>query len=177
MNKGPEDLLLLGKILRPHGLGGLLRMGSYAESEDSFLSAGRIFLKDRFGDWRQDEVLSLHPHKGGFLLKLKGVGSAEQAEELRGASVYVEKSVLKRKDEEEFFWEEIIGLEVYLNTGRYIGEVEHILATAGNDIYIVRKGDSEILVPAVHGVVEEIDLPGRRMIISDMEGLLELNEA
>ncbi|PKN26737.1 MAG: 16S rRNA processing protein RimM [Deltaproteobacteria bacterium HGW-Deltaproteobacteria-21] len=177
MKEEAENLLLLGKVLRPHGLGGLLRIDSYAESGDSFLASRTVFFQDRSGEWWEEKVVSVHPHKGAFLMKLKGLSSIEEAERMRGASIYVEKSGLDQKDQDEFFWHEIIGLEVYLKTGSYIGEIENILSTGSNDIYVVRNGDSEILVPAVHGVVEDIDLPSGKMIISDVEGLLDLNEA
>lgn len=170
-----EELLLMGKVLRPHGLGGLLRIASYAESADVFLSRTVLFQASK-GAPRKEEVVSVQPHKEAFLMKLKGFDTIEKAEELRGASIYLERRSLGR-GEEEFFWHEIIGLGVYLRTGRYVGRVRNILPTAGNDIYVVGDGDAEVLVPAVQGVVEEIDLPGRKMIISDMEGLLELNEA
>ncbi|HLD29357.1 MAG TPA: hypothetical protein VJC03_03365, partial [bacterium] len=62
-------------MLRPHGLGGLLRIDSYAESGDSFLSSRTIFLRNLSGEWREDEVLSVHPHKGAFLMKLKGLST------------------------------------------------------------------------------------------------------
>ncbi|RJR43523.1 MAG: 16S rRNA processing protein RimM [Desulfobacteraceae bacterium] len=177
MKEEPENLLLLGKVLRPHGLGGLLRIDSYAESCDSFPAGSKVFLRNAGGEWREERVLSLHPHKGAFLMKLKGLSTVEEAEGMRGASIYVKKSGVGQKDQDEYFWHEIIGLEVYLKTGSYVGEIENILATRSNDIYVVRHEDSEILVPAVQGIVEEIDLPGRKMIISDMEGLLDLNEA
>ena len=177
MKEKSENLLLLGKVLRPHGLAGLLRINSYAESGNSFLASRTIFLRNRSDEWLEHEVLSVHPHKGAFLMKLKGLSTIEEAERLRGASIYVEKRGLEEKDQDEFFWHEIIGLEVYLKTGSYIGEVENILSTGSNDIYVIRHGDSEIFVPALHGVVEDIDLPSGKMIISDVEGLLDLNEA
>jgi len=171
-----EDLLLIGKVVRPHGLGGLLRIASYAESGDTFVSHRVLFRHAKGGGLREEKVVTVQPHKEAFLMKLKGFDSIEKAEELRGASIYVEKRALERGDE-EFFWHEVIGLGVYVRTGRYVGEVRKILATAANDIYVVGEGDTEVLIPAVQGVVEEIDLPARKMIISDVEGLLDLNEA
>ena len=70
----------------------------------------------------------------------------------------------------------MIGLQVYLKTGKYVGDITQILTTGSNDVYVVGKGKKEVLIPAVHEVVEDIDLDGRRIIISEMEGLLNLNE-
>jgi 16S rRNA processing protein RimM len=122
-------------------------------------------------------VHSVHPHKGAFLMKLSGIDTVEGAEAYRGASVLVRKDAFVHEREDEYFWHEIIGLRVYLDTGEYVGEVSHILPTGGSDLYVVRRGPSEVLIPAVHEVVLEIDLRNRRMTISDTRGLLELNEA
>jgi 16S rRNA processing protein RimM len=172
-----ENLLLMGKVIRPHGLGGHLRVSSYARSEESFLGAGKVFFRTRDGDLAGRAVHSVHPHKGVFLMKVDGIDTLEEAESFRGADVLVRKDAIDREREGEYFWHEIIGIRVYLNTGVYVGEVSHILPTAGYDLYVVRREESEVLIPAVHEVVKEIDLAHRRMIVSDAMGLLELNEA
>ena len=86
------------------------------------------------------------------------------------------RDALRREQEDEFFWYELIGLSVYLRSGEYIGTIEEVLPTGSHDIYMAREGKKEILIPAVHEVVEEIDIDNRKMIISEVKGLLDLNE-
>lgn len=177
MGKGsPENLLLVGKVIRPHGLEGRLRIISYARSAESFPQPGMVFLKLNSGGTREHTALSVSPHKNILLMTLEGVDSLERAEEYRGAEIFVKKSASDPGEEEEFFWHELIGLRVFLNTGQYVGTLRHILATGGNDIYVVQEGEKEVLIPAIHEVVEKVDLNTGKMIISDMEGLLDLNE-
>lgn len=166
----------MGKVLRPHGLEGKLRILSYAESEKSFLRPGTVILKTEGGEPCEYEVSSVKPHKNVLLLKLKGLTSPEEAERYRGAGIYLKKSLVVREREDEFFWHEIIGLRVHLSTGKYIGTVREIFQTGSNDIYVVRGGEKEILIPAIHDVVRGIDLVGKKMIIFPMEGLLDINE-
>ena len=175
-NVPPENLLLIGEVIRPHGLEGVLRIWSYAQSEKSFLDLGTIFLKSASGEISEYTVLSINPHKNIFLMKLRGLNSIEEAEKYRGAEILIKRDSLKDKAEDEYFWHELIGLRVHLNTGKYLGIVEHILPTGSNEIYVVREGDKEVLIPAIHDVVEEIDLKNRRIIVSEIEGLLDLNE-
>jgi len=178
LKKGsPENLLLAGEIVRPHGLDGRLKIRSYAQSEKSFLQSGVIFLKPRSGGTRAFTVSSVKPHKNNVLLTLKGLDSLEEAEEYRGAAVFIRRDSLVQEETDEYFWFDLIGLEVYLDTGKYIGTIHHILPTGSNDVYVVREGETEVLVPAIHEVVKEIDLDARKMIITEMEGLLDLNEA
>ena len=172
----PENLLLIGKVVRPHGLAGVLRIKSYARSEESLLNARTIFLKPSSGETRACVVLSVKPHKNIHLIKLKGLHSLEEAEKYRGAEVLIRRDSLTRENEEDYFWHELIGLRVYLKGGRYVGTIKHILSTGGNDIYVVQEGEKEFLIPAIHEVVEQIDLANKRMIITEMEGLLDLNE-
>jgi 16S rRNA processing protein RimM len=76
----------------------------------------------------------------------------------------------------EYYWYEIIGLPVFLDTGKRIGIIRRIVPGAGHDIYVVQEGVKEILIPAVHEVIREVDLKKGKVIITEMEGLLDLNE-
>lgn len=172
----PEDLVLVGSILRPHGLKGLLRIQSYARSGKSFLTAGTVFVKTQQGETSEHAVLSISPHQGIFLLKLKGVESSEEAETYRGAAIFIKKDSLSRESDEEYFWHEIIGLQVYLKSGEYVGTIREVFSTGANDVFVLREGGAEVLIPAIHDVVQEVDLERKRMIIEAMEGMLELNE-
>lgn len=166
----------MGKVVRPHGIEGVLRIKSYAQSEESFLNAGTVILRPSSGETRAYAVLSVRPHKNVFLMKLEGLTTLEEAEEYRGAAIFIRKDILLRPEEEEYFWHELLGLEVYLSGGQYVGTIKHILPTGSNDIYVVEEGKREVLIPAIHDVVQEIDLINNRMIIAEVEGLLDLNE-
>lgn len=176
MNRAiPENLLLIGKVVRPHGIRGLLKIESYADSETTFLRAGKIYLYNK-GELKEWELVCIKPHKGHFLMELKGIQTRNEAEEYRGAEIYIDKNVLI-KEEDEFFWYELIGLRVYLVTGRYLGKISQILPTGSNDVYVVKRKDKEYLIPAIEDVIKEIDLENNSMIIDPLEGLLELSES
>ena len=174
--QSPEHLLPVGKVVRPHGLDGLLRVLSYAQTRDSFLYSDTVFLQsDKLGTI-EHRILSVKPHKNVFLMRLEGVDSLEVAETYRGAEVLVEKDCLKREGDDEYFWFELVGIGVYLDSGLYIGKLEEIIATGSNDIYVVRKGKHELLIPATHDVIRDIDLKNKKMTITEVEGLFDLNE-
>ena len=172
----PENLLLMGRVIRPHGLEGLLRIKSYAQSEESFLNAGVVFLQMHSAEPWEYVVTSVRPHKKAYLLKLEGVDSFKEAEALRDAKILIRRQASTREREDEYFWHELIGLEVYVSGGAYVGKITYILPTGSNDIYVVQEGEKEVLIPAIYDVIQEINLKKKRMIISDVEGLLDLNE-
>jgi len=167
----------MGKVIKPHGLTGLLRISSYGESEESFLRAGTVFFKSDQETVSGYEIISIAPYKNVFFMRLKGISSLEDAERYRGAEIFIRKDALKRKNEDEYFWFELIGLDVFLNSGRFVGILKEIINTGSNDIYIVKKDNKEFLIPALHGTVLKIDLKNKRLIIADnIDGLFDTNE-
>jgi len=166
----------MGRVSRPHGLDGTLSIRSYAESESSFVRAGRVVLVTDAGERGEYPVAAARPHKRGVLLDLDGLGSVEEAERYRGAGVHVRREDLESDEDDGYYWFELVGLEVYLDDGRHIGTLARILPTGGNDVYVVESGKQEILIPAIRDVIEEIDLDRKRITVSEMEGLLDLNE-
>ena len=83
---------------------------------------------------------------------------------------------MRRRGDEEYFWYELLGLPVYLDTGERVGLIRNVLAAASHDIFVVQQGEREMLIPAVHDVIKEVDLENKRVVITEMEGLLDLNE-
>ncbi len=166
----------MGKVLKAHGLKGLLKVYSYAQSEETFRNAPAIFLyKEEWENAREFMVHSATPWKNGVLLALEGVFSLDIAEPLKGADVLMDKNAIVRA-KDEYFWHELIGLRVFLNSGDYLGSVSGIISEKGNDIYVVKDGRRELPVPATHEVVRHIDLESGTMTICPLEGMLDLNE-
>ena len=151
-------------------------MESYAESWESFLRLGSVFLSDSGHHLREYRIISARPHKRSVLLGLEGIESIEKAEAVKGSPVLVRKKSLKKAGDDEFFWFELLGLGVYLDTGEYLGKLSQIIPAKGNDVYVVKGETKEILIPATYEVISKIDLESKKMIISAIEGLLDLNE-
>ncbi len=165
----------MGKVIRPHGLRGLLRIISYSGSAASFSDVETAWFRLVSGKIHQLNVASIRPHKNAFLMDVDGIGSAHDAEAYRGAEILVSEDSLIR-EEGTYFWFELLGLDVYVDTGVFLGRVSQIIATGANDIYVVRKGEKEVYIPASTEVIADIDLDHKRITISPMEGLLDLNE-
>ncbi|MFZ0448095.1 MAG: ribosome maturation factor RimM [Desulfatiglandaceae bacterium] len=177
MNQGPDDsLLAVGKVLRPHGLRGLLRIQVYADSGSIFDKAGKVFLKLESAECLEFTFNSLQPVKSNFILKLEELASLNEAEKYRGAEILVRKDALPPREDDEYFWFELVGLDVFSENGEYLGPIIDIISTGGHDTYVVKGGKGEILIPGTHETVKDIDLERRKMTISPIEGLLDINE-
>lgn len=166
-----RTLLAIGRVVKPWGLKGAVRIASYAESVDCFLRIPELLLEGEQGP----VVLCVEEareHKKGILLKFKGFDRIEDVEALMGRTLYLEKAELPRLEEGEYYWYELIGMEVCTESGIPVGRIEKILETGSHDVYVVRQGERETLIPAVRDVIRKVDVDGKRMIIHAVEGLL-----
>lgn len=130
-----------------------------------------LYLKSPDGRVQSRSVDWAKPHGKGVLMAIAGVADRETAETLIGSRLLVDRSLLPDLEEGTYYWFELIGLSVYTPQGRYLGKLETIMPTGSNDVYVVRDGEAEILVPALASVVQVIDTDQRRMEVDLPEGL------
>jgi 16S rRNA processing protein RimM len=163
----------VAKIVGAHALRGLLRVRPHQPPAPS-LAPGRTVLVDRAGTRRALRVRSANPHgRGLLLLSLEGVDDRSAAEALAGATILVEASALPPAGEGEFYYHEVVGFDVVTVGGERLGTVASTFSTGPNDVWIVREGEREHLIPVIADVVRAIDRPGRRIVIDPLPGLLE----
>ena len=178
--KNNNDLIKIGSIVGPHGVRGVVRVYSYAESVDCFKPQSDLIIIDADGNSRLYNVVYAQPHKNILRLTLKDVTTRSQAEMLTGCEVFIPKAALPVLADDTYYWVDLIGMVVYTQEAVYLGRVEEIIATSANDVYVVRgaegKGDgvSEVLIPAIASVVLEIDVAKRCMCVALPDGLMEL---
>lgn len=168
---GEINSLCLGRIVGVHGIRGGLNLLSYAESDEVFTAGRRVRLRDAQGTEEGFTVREVRPRKGGLLLHLDEVDDRTAAERLVGRDLLMDRSELPPLPEGTYYWEELIGLSVFEADGRLLGRLEAILPTGSNDVYVVRDGRSEILVPALARVIRDVDLAAGRMVVVLPEGL------
>ncbi|MBW2039854.1 MAG: 16S rRNA processing protein RimM, partial [Deltaproteobacteria bacterium] len=132
-----------------------------------------IYLQGEEETPRPYRPIKVRPQKKFILAKLDGVWTREEAESLKGDWVLVDSEKLPPLGEDEYYWYEILGMQVFTEKGGDVGEVKEIFPTKSNDVYVVRKGEKEFLIPAIKDVIVEIDKDTRKMVIHPLEGLLE----
>jgi 16S rRNA processing protein RimM len=170
-----ENLLSIGKIVGTHGLKGVVRVFSYAESVSRFASGLSLHLKDAGGGENVFKIKWAKPHSKVLLLSLEGITNRNEAEALIGSELFISKDLLEEPEEGSYFWFDIIGLSVFSVDDEYIGRVTSIIETGSNDVYVVtcpaEKETKEVLVPALAMVIKAIDLEKKTMTVDLPEGL------
>ncbi len=111
-----------------------------------------------------------HEH---WILKLSGIGNRNDVETLRGELLEAADNDVQRDDDESYFIHEIIGLKVVTMAGETLGNITEVIPTGANDVYVVKGEGREILVPAIGGVIEAIDVSAGVISITPLAGMLD----
>ena len=158
--------LEIGQIVNTFGINGYVKVKPFTDDIYRFDNLKNVYIKNK-----QYEIEGVKYHKEMVLIKFKGIDKIEQAEELRNE--YLE---IDRKDgnleEGAYYIVDLIGLEVYAETGEFLGKLEDIFNTGSNDIYVVKddKG-KQLLLPAIKEVIKSINLEEKKIIVHLMKGL------
>ncbi len=167
----PPEFLVVGRIVRPHGVRGGMKVAADSDLIYKLNSSVHIFLGD---EKVPAAVKSLNLHRKEFLLYIDGCINRETAENWRGAGIYIRYAELDLLPDGEFFHWQIVGLKVVTTAEEELGKIEDILVTGANDVYIVRHASGkEILLPAVDSVIQEVDLENGRIVVRLIPGLIE----
>jgi 16S rRNA processing protein RimM len=165
------DLLEIGKIVKPQGLKGRIKVLSYVESDELLKSLDEVFIRQGRDETVRFGLKSLQVKGRCFYLEMDGVESIEQAQALVGCMVLVPAAKLGALPEGEYYWQELIGLRVMTEEGNPVGTLKRIFPTGSNDVYVCSEGKKEILLPAIEDVVRKIDLKKGMIIVRLPEGL------
>ncbi len=169
----PGEPVAVGEIVAPHALGGILRFRPYQAPAPS-LVPGRTVLVDTAAGRREMLVTSAAPHgRGLILLGLDGVHDRTAAEALVRARILVPAEALPPPGDGEFYWHEVIGFDVETTAGVRLGAIADVFSTGLNDVWTVRDGGREYLIPVIADVVRTLDRDRRRAVIEPMPGLLD----
>lgn len=164
------DLLTIGRILRPHGIRGHVRILPLTPSSERFLDLRRVFVGTR--DRHETRDVTEVSISGRFVIMgLSGIDHRDAAEPLRDLEVMIPESERVELPEGHYFVYELVGIECYRSDGSLVGRVTDILQTAANDVFVVEGTDGVHLVPGVKAIVKEIDLQAKRMVVDWLHGM------
>lgn len=168
-----DGFLVIGKITQPYGLMGGLRIWPLTDDPRRFQRLTETVLEAPGGIRQTCTVTGVRAEKKGVVLFCREFEKVEQVKQFIGGTVQIPPSEVVQLPKDSYFQHDLWGLAVYLEDGRYLGEIEEIWPTGSNDVWVVRDGPHERLIPAIKAVVAEVDLGQKRVTLRFMEGLLE----
>lgn len=167
--------LKVGKIINTHGLKGEVKVLSSTDFENERFKKDTSLLITRGNQVIREVIVeSYRNHKNMILVKFEDINSIEEAEKLKNLQIKVELSDDNLLEENEFYFYEIIGCEVFDESSNLLGVISEILTPGANDVWVIKSNlGKEILIPYIEDVVKKIDVENKRIDIEVMEGLID----
>lgn len=159
-----------GQICNVHGLRGEVKILAWTDYPEKFEEFDHVLLKEK-NEYIKIGIRSIKYQKSNIIAKLSGIDSVDDAEKLKGKTVYVERDQLGELDE-GFYISDLIGIDVITDEGENLGKISDVLQTGANDVYVVKnENGSEILLPVIDECVLSVDIDECVCRVHLLEGL------
>ncbi len=179
----------MGRVGAPFGVQGWVRIQTYSSDPDTLLDHERWWIRrapasgvaSRPGtalaalahsEWREVDVLEAQGHGSGLIAQLDGMGDRDQAAQANGIEIGLLRDDLPPPEEDEFYWEDLIGLDAVDPAGTKFGVVSGLLEAGAHDVLVIdtpgRTASGkplQVLVPFVERHVGDVDLAKKRVVV------------
>ena len=171
-----DDLILVGRIARPHGIRGQVVVNPETDFVDERFTAGATFRTRSAGGEMELVIASARIQGRRPVVAFEGCRTVEDAERLGGLELRVPAETLAPLEPGTFYQHELVGCAVQTSDGTRVGDVIRVDGGTGGSVLAVSGTRGEVLIPLADEICVEIDVAARRIVVAPPEGLLELNE-
>lgn len=161
-----HDVLAVGRIKAANGLKGKMWVTPLG---DTFNPYDRFIIGENASPRK---LVSLEKRRNGYVLYLEGITDITQVEKLLGQNIYVSRKDLPATVKDEFYWDDLIGMQVIDINGRSLGEIVTIIPTGSNDVFVVDR-DKQLMIPWTSSVVKEISIESNTVVV-DTESIKDI---
>ncbi len=171
----PADAIEVGRILDAWGIKGWFKVLPYSASPEALFSSKRWFLQPSekgaktFSGTVLLSIKEAKDHSDSVVASAHDVPDRDTAEALRGARIFVARSSFPTPDKDEYYWIDLIGLDVINREGLALGTVSELMATGPQTVLVVayeHEGKpAERMIPFVAAYVDAVDLPNGRITV------------
>lgn len=168
------EYLNVGKLVNTHGLKGEVKVVRITDFEERFEPGKSLLLFKKNSNQPIELKIKTHrQHKAFDMLTFEGYTNINQVEPFKEGMLKVEKDDVLDLEENEYFYHDIIGCQVFTIDGEVIGQVKEILAPGANDVWVISAdGKKDVLIPYIEEVVTDINIEEKVIKINPLEGLL-----
>ncbi len=164
-------MIEIARILKAQGISGEVKVQVFSDNAEDFINRGYAYMKQG-GGMKKTAFAAVRQEPPFVYLKIEGVNTRNDAENLRGVLLYIDKSELAQPHEGEYFIFDLIGLEVKDVGGNKLGVLKDVLQHGAADVYVV-KGDKNFMFPALKRVIIKVDVKAGVMSV-DADALAEV---
>ncbi len=173
MTIAQADVVTIGKIERHFGVRGEFKVRSLSDVPGRLDHLKQVQVLETTGQTVERTVTHVRRAGATYIMGFAGVTTPEEAGMLRGGLIQVPRSPASALSADVYFECDLIGMTVENERGGEVGVLETILEIPNNQVFVVRKGAEEILIPAAKSFVTAVDLARRRMTVRGIEDLVE----
>jgi 16S rRNA processing protein RimM len=168
-----EESLVVAELGRAHGLRGEIGARLFGLTPEELLAIPQIKLRRPDGSESVVHVRGARSKPAGIILEIEELTDRTDAEGARGASLIAAREHLPAPEPGEWYLADLVGCEVVTEDGEHVGTLEEVLNLPANDVYVVRGGEKELLLPATDEVIRNVDLESKRVTIRLLPGLAD----
>lgn len=166
-----DNLLEIGQIVNSYGIKGFLKVVPYTDDINRYSKLKEIFI-EKNKKLIKMQIEEVKYHKNLVLLKLKGIDDINDTLEFKNCYIKIDRSDAINLPEDSYFIVDLIGLEVFTEAGKSLGNLVDVFPTGSNDVYVVKNElGKQILLPAIGDVIKEVDIESKKMIVHLLEGM------
>ena len=164
----------VGKILNFHGIKGEAKVGFTKNQEDFLLMLDKVYVQEGSA-YKPLDVEQVRINKNFALFKFKGIDSINDLMEYKGKLLFVDENTIRENlEEDEFLIDELVGLSVFDENDKQLGFVIGVSNNGASDLLSVKTNSKHIcLVPFVQAIIREVSIKDKKIVINNLEGLLE----
>lgn len=166
-----DDLLLVGRIARAHGIRGQVIVNPDTDFLEDRFRVGQVLLVGPADRAQEREIRDVRFQQGRPVVSFAGIETTNDAETLAGAELWLPESALGPLPEGTFYRHDLVGCEVRDTRGEVLGRVTAVEGTRDRSYLVI---DGDVMVPLVGDICLRVDLPARRVIVNPPDGLIEL---
>lgn len=153
-----SDIVVLGRLADPYGIRGWIRLHPFGDDPLDWAGMPAWWIGKEGGPWREVKLQGLKFHGDGLVALLDGVPDRTAAEALKGVLVGAPREALPATGDDEFYWADLVGMEVVNTDGETLGKVAGLIETGANDVLqVVAEDRTERLLPFVDAVVKSVE--------------------
>ena len=171
-NRTEPDFLIIGRIVKPHGIKGEVSVNVMTEFPERFDEMQHVFLGDEHSA-EKIGIESMRWSNNKALIRFDGYADRTAVEALRGLYLKIPIEDAITLDDDAYYHFQLENLKVVTDTGEHLGILSQVLETGANDVYVVKTDTREILLPATHEVIRAIDLESGTMTVHIIPGLFD----
>lgn len=155
----------MGRIAVPYGVKGWVKIQTFTEMLDNLLDYPEWWMSSKTG-WQLCDVEEVGVHGKSVIAKFVGCDDRTAAFALKGRDIAVPREDLPEAEEGEYYWSDLVGLQVQNLQDQHFGQITEVFATGANDVLVIKNEDKpERLVPFTAQVVQKVDLAAKKMLV------------